>query len=423
MKERIKQNYHWVIVGVVLLALIICGGSMNSFNGTVLIPVTESLGVSRGAFTTAITSRSIVSFVLSLFSGILYVKFGYRKLVFSCLLVSASGFLLGSVGQNLTMMCVACILDGAYSLFTISGPPRIIGAWFHRHYGLVMGVVTSATGIGGSLFSIIHAKIVTNFGWRAVYATTGVLFVLVAFLILLVVRNKPEDMGMKPYGEGEHAQKMKKHSGDHWPGFHMDELKKMPAYYLMVIGTLLSCICVYMAFSVVSPYLQDCGMQLEVAATVQGVMLFSLAGSKLLAGFVSDKIGAKKVALISLVATVVSMIMLVYIKRAVFAYMTVMIYSVALLLAGFMPMILVPSLFGYHSGPKAMGIVIAMVSAGSMIAYPLTNSLRDALGSYKPVFMGTAAVSVGVLVLYIIMFILADKDKKKYYAAHSEEIA
>ena len=52
----------------------------------------------------------------------------------------------------------------------------------------------------------------------------------------------------------------------------------------------------------------------------------------------------------------------------------------------------------------------------------LTNSLRDALGSYKPVFMGTAIVSVGVLVLYLVMFAMAAKDKKKYYAMHPEEI-
>ena len=423
MKEKVKQNYHWVIAGVVLLALTVCGGIMNSFNGIVLIPITESLGVSRGAFTAATITRNVMSFLLSLFSGILFVKFGYRKLVFACLLISASGFLLGATGQTLTVMCIACVLDGTYSVCTIAGPPRIIGTWFHRHYGLVMGIVTSATGFGGSIFSIILAKIVKDFSWRAVYLTTGVLFASVAVLILLVIRNKPEEIGLKPYGEGEHAQKKKKHDEDHWPGFYMDELKKKPAYYLLVIGTLLSSICVYMAFFVVSPYLQDCGMQLEVAATVQGLMLFGLAGSKLLLGFISDKIGAKRVTIISMVALIVSMVMLVYIRRAVFAYVTVLIYSVGLLMAGFIPMILLPSLFGYHSGPKAMGIVMAMISAANMIANPLTNSLRDALGSYKPVFMGTAIVSVGVLVLYLVMFAMAAKDKKKYYLAHPEEIA
>jgi len=66
------------------------------------------------------------------------------------------------------------------------------------------------------------------------------------------------------------------------------------------------------------------------------------------------------------------------------------------------------------AGKSTMGIVLAMAPASNMLASPLCNSLRDTLGSYVPVFWGTAAVSVGVIVLYLIMYAMSAKDRKEY---------
>ena len=90
-----------------------------------------------------------------------------------------------------------------------------------------------------------------------------------------------------------------------------------------------------------------------------------------------------------------------------------------LTITGAVPPLLVPSLFGYQSGPKAMGIVLAMISAAGIVANPLTNSLRDAIGSYRPVFRMTALVTVGVLVLYLVIFALAAKDRRAFEKAQS----
>ncbi len=413
MRSKINANYHWVVAALAVLAMLICGGVGNSINGITLIPITQSLGVSRGEYSAAMVAKNIGGVGLNLLSGILFVKFGYRKLVPVALIVSGLGFFLASRGQTLTVMCIAGVIEGASSLCTSTGNPRIMSAWFHKHYGLLMGIVTAMTGLGGSIFSILFAKIVAAYSWRAAYLTVAILYVLLALLIALLVRDKPQQMGLKPYGEGHMPKNTKRDSDDHWEGFSMAELKKKPMFYLMVLATLLSSICGYMALSVVSPHVQDCGMSPELAAGVQSLVMISLAATKLLFGALSDKVGAKVMTMVSLVSLVVSMVLLANISNITSAYIAALVYAMALPLCGIVPPLLLPSLFGYRSSAKAMGVMFAMLSTASMIASPLTNSLRDILGSYRPVFRGTAVVAVGVTALYGLLYILAAKERKK----------
>lgn len=417
MKTRIKNNYHWMMAAVTFFVMLVIGGVGNSFNGVTLIPITESLGVTRGEYSRVMMASSISGMILNLFSGVLFIKFGYRKLVTASLILSAVGYAIGFGSQNLSMLCVAGVLMGMSGLSTLAGNPRLLGSWFHRHYGLVMGVVTAMTGLGGSLFSIILSKVLTAAGWRNTFLVVAGFFLAIALMTALLVRNKPAEIGLKPYGEGYVPKNTKKDTEEHWDGFPMTELKKKPAFYLLVVGTFLSTTCTYMAFSVINAHVQDCGMDAEFAATVQSVVLFALAVVKLGFGYLSDRIGAKKVTLISLVACVVSMLLLADITGPTSAYIAALVYSLALPLAGAVPPLLVPSLFGYQSGPKAMGIVLAMVSAANMVATPLTNSLRDAIGSYRPVFRMTALVSVGVMVLYLVIFALSAKDRRAFEKA------
>lgn len=414
MGAKLRAQYHWVIAAVSIFAMLMIGGVSNSLGGVTLIPITQSLGVSRGALAWAIMPRNLAAFCINFFSGALFIKFGYRKLMSVCLLLSAIGLCITAGSNSLPLVAVGCMLEGIYSLCLLSGAPRILGPWFHKHYGLVLGVVTAMTGLGGSLFSLLLSKIITAAGWRGAYLACAGSCFLVAVLTFLVVRNRPSEMNLLPYGEGHLSQNTKKDSRDHWAGFPMEKLKKMPVFYLTVLGTLLSCVGVYMANAVVVSHVQDCGMDAEFAASMQSLMLICLMVAKLVFGYLSDKIGAKWVTLCSLLALTVSLLLLAEITGPVSASIAVVVYGAALPLSGIVPHLLTPCLFGYQSGPKAMGIIMAMLSAGALIGNPLTNTLRDSFGSYRPVFRGTALVMVGVIVLYLVVYAMADKARKAY---------
>lgn len=422
MRAKIKANYHWMIAAVAVTAMFVCGGIGNSLNSVLLIPVTESLGISRGAFSTVMVALNLTSVVLNLFSGILLLKLGYRKLISGAMVIATMGALLASVSNSLPLLCVASVLTGMYALCTGAGNPRMLGNWFHRHYGLVTGVVTAMTGLGGSVFTLVFSDLTNQFSWRSAYLAVAVVFLLLAVLIAVLVRNKPEEMGLKPYGEGYIPQNTKRESDDHWEGFSFEKLKKRPVFYIMIIATVLSCVCAYMALPVVNAHVQDCGLGADFAAKVQSVVMFALTITKLGFGYLSDKFGVKPMTMLSLAALTVALLLMAGIKDTTSAYVAALIFSVGLPICGIMPTLLVPSLFGYHASVQVMGIIQAMISVGNMVATPLTNSLRDVLGSYRPVFQGTALVSVAVMALYLVLFSQAKKDRRAFEKMEKEQI-
>lgn len=422
MRAKIKANYHWLIAAIALLVMFVCGGIGNSLNGVILIPVTESLEITRGEYSRAMIATSISGVVLNLFSGTLLLKFGYRKLIIGALVVAAGGALLASASQTLPVLCVAGVLNGMYALCSGAGNTRLLGSWFHRHYGLITGIVTAMTGLGGSAFSLIFADVVSGYGWRGAYLLTAAAYIIVALLIIFLVRNKPRDIGLKPYGEGYMPKNNKRDSEDHWEGFSFEHLRKRPSFYLMIVATFFSSACAYMALSVVNAHVQDCGLGADFGAKIQSVVMLGLAITKLGTGFLSDKLGVKKTTLIAMAALGVSMLLLAGIKDRSSAYVAAMVYSIGLPICGIIPTLQVPSLFGYRAGVKLVGIVLAMISVASMTAVPLTNTLRDMFGSYSPVFVGTAVATVFVVVLYLVLFAQTDKDRKKFENMQKEQM-
>ena len=62
-----------------------------------------------------------------------------------------------------------------------------------------------------------------------------------------------------------------------------------------------------------------------------------------------------------------------------------------------------------------MGVIMAATPAANMVAPLLSGALYEKIfGSYKPIFRGTAIASVLIIGLYIIMYILANRDKKRF---------
>lgn len=422
MNAKIKNQYYWIIALVAVIQMTVSGGVLNSIGGLFLIPVTETLGITRGQFSLAGSVQSLVAFFCSLISGVLFIKFGFRKLVTVCLLLTAVGLGLMSGSRNMAMLCAGFVMLGTCSGFcTTIGSTRLVGSWFRKHHGLVLGIVTAFSGIGGSIFSLILSGVIESSGWRKSYLVAAGFFVASALLVFLVVRSRPEDLGMKPYGEGfVPKNNRRRKSDDHWEGFCMEELVKKPVFYLMIVGTFLSCGCPYMVFSVISPHIQDCGMGAEFGAKVQSLVLFALAGAKLGFGFLSDRIGVKTTTMISLIASSVSLVLMATITTPATACVAAVVYAIGLTLTGIAAPLLTTALFGYQAGSKAIGVIQSMVSASCMVAGPLCNMLRDRLGSYVPVFWGTAVVSIAVIAVYMVIYTMSAKERIAFEQKNKE---
>ena len=73
----------------------------------------------------------------------------------------------------------------------------------------------------------------------------------------------------------------------------------------------------------------------------------------------------------------------------------------------------VAALFGYRAHNSFSGVFLAMPSVAAIAANPVANVIHDRVGSYRPAFLGAAVLSVLVFVLYIVVFIVTARERKR----------
>ena len=88
----VRQHYHWVVAAVIFLEFMITMGLTNNVFSLYLIPVTRSLGVSRGAFSIAPSIKYLSAFGSNLLFGLFYNRYGYRKLTAIALVLGACAY-------------------------------------------------------------------------------------------------------------------------------------------------------------------------------------------------------------------------------------------------------------------------------------------------------------------------------------------
>lgn len=411
-----RKYYYWIIAAIAVLEMGIYGGLGNNISALFTIPVSESLNISRGTFSLALSTRSLVAILSNLVMGVFLRRFGYRKSVTVSLVFAAIGFALLAVCRDISVLILGAVFMGmAEGVCAAGGVSRLVGSWFHKHHGLILGMVTAATGLGGSALSILLTAIIGAHSWRMAFIFSAACLLLVGVLMILLVRDRPEEKGLKPYGEGHDIRHKRRTDDDHWHGYSTRELKKKASFYLFLLITFLSSLCLYMALPVVVPYYQEqsIGMSKETAAEIYGVLMIVLAAAKLLFGYLSDKLGVKTVTLSCLFLMVASMVLLYIVKGVYVGYAAAIVLAFALPLVGVTIPLLVPSLFGYGSGSSGVGIGLAVVPAANMLGSTLSNSLFDVLGSYRPIFFVNIFVAAGITITYIALFIWIGRDRKK----------
>ena len=413
MIKFIKKNYHWVIAAVAVLQMLIYGGAVNNFSGYHMIPVTEALNISRTAFSLSESVRAISGVLSTFFSGLLVQRYGYRKTTSLALAVSCFAYLLYTGASSYWMLMAGNLLMGLSKGFCFTAAvSRLLSSWFHKYRGTVLGLVSAATGVGSTLLGFAQAAAIEHVSWRLSFAIVAGLHLVLAVIVFLLVHNTPEDLSLRPFGEGQADSPRQKSTS--WEGFSLEALKKMPAYYLLCACALLSCFCVLATQYNIVPFFQDCGMSVTRTSKLYGTMMLMLGVFKLLMGVFCDALGAKRVILGCHVACAAGLILIMLLPQTDFAMIAAMlVFDLSIPLTTMMFPLVAGELFGSKAQNQYVGTVMAMATAGNIISGPIANAVCDATGSYRPVFWFCAILALSMIPVYCLLYALVAQKRKK----------
>ncbi len=184
------------------MAALVAAAGFRSSTGALLEPLEAEFGWSR-ATTSGAVSLNLVLFGLSApFAAALMERFGLRRVV-------AAALSLVALGSGLTL-----VMSRPWQLWLLWGVPIGLGTgsmalvfgaivanrWFVRHRGLVIGLFSAASSTGQLVFLPAIAQLAHGPGWRWAAGLVATFALLLVPLVLLVLRDRPSDVGELPYG-------------------------------------------------------------------------------------------------------------------------------------------------------------------------------------------------------------------------------
>ena len=205
-KSKPKIFYGWKVLGVGFAGAFFASSIGQLFTGAMLPNIEADTGWSRTSITLAVTFGSILAGVLSPLVGRLADKHGARPLSTAGLLVVVPALIMLALSSyvHVALFYVAYIVGRGVSQNTLAGVvPRTTAVnWFRRKRGRALGMSNMALPLGGAVLVPIAQVISDGFGWQTAYYVVGAaMLVILLPAFLLVLRRRPEDMGLLPDGD------------------------------------------------------------------------------------------------------------------------------------------------------------------------------------------------------------------------------
>jgi len=202
-KERLRLDFYgWRIVGL-MLGPRAAGTGVYIMGGTLfLIPLEESLGLSRSVASLLFAAGTLVNGATAILSGVLMDRFGPRKILIVSVLIATIGYVLFALSNNVVLVFIfyvglisPVILNVAYN-----ASAAFVNNWFDRQKATAMSLLQVGSGVGALILIPALAFSIDAWGWRyAAIVGAGAILVL-GLPTALLSRNHPEEMGLLPDG-------------------------------------------------------------------------------------------------------------------------------------------------------------------------------------------------------------------------------
>ncbi len=201
MPQR-KFHYGWVVVGVTFLTLLI-GAGVRSAPGVLMVPLENEFGWSRATISFAIAVSLVLYGLIGPFAASFMERFGLRRTMLTALALLAVGVSLTTLMRQswqLVLLWGVVVGAGAGIIANVLGAV-VATRWFTTRRGLVIGVLTGSAAAGQLIFLPSFAAITGVFGWRPMVLLTAAIALAIMPVVWLLMRERPEDLGLAPYGE------------------------------------------------------------------------------------------------------------------------------------------------------------------------------------------------------------------------------
>src|SRR6202047_84542 len=397
---RLPFFYGWVIVVVTFVTMAIGVNARTAFS-LFFPPIIDEFGWERGVPAGAFSFGFGVSAAISPLIGRLMDRAGPRAVMELGVALMAAGLLLAPLTtQPWHLYLTIGVTVGAGSVcLGYSGQSLFLPNWFIRRRGLAMGLAFAGVGIGSVTLLPWVQLMIEQSGWRTACTAMGILIVVVLAPINLLLRRRPEDIGLEPDGDAApsalSAKPISNVVDPAWAGtdWTLKRAVGTARFWWVSLGYFCRLYIWYAVQVHQTKYLLDIGFSPGVAVWALGaVSLLGIPGQILL-GHLSDRMGRECIWAASCLGFAVccaALIALKYAPTLLLVYIMVLAQgALGYGLTSIMGAVVVEIFQGKHYGSIFGTIMVAALAGGA--AGPLvTGVLHDLSGNYTLAFLSVS---------------------------------
>jgi MFS transporter, OFA family, oxalate/formate antiporter len=347
--------------------------------------------------------QSIMVGLIAPLNGWIIDRKGVKLILLAGVCTLAIAYCSFSAVNSLWQYYLVCLFVGLGGSWTHHFPNELLVAkWFVKKRGLAIGTLTAVAGIGATTMPIVTIILIKNEGWRHAALTLPLFLIIPLIAILLLVRNRPEDMGLNPDGaDGPAGVGSHGHGAIRGTRPHTIDVSafRTKAFWLLGGVFFLVAWSTFSVFHHIVFYLQDQGASPTKAAFLFSLFLGASTVSRFLFGLLCTKIPAAVAMFITMVFVACAYtILLVFAHNVTIAYFWIIFLGLGVGGGLTCRPLLVFEHYGAAGVGKLYGVATAIFTAGAFIGPASSGYIFDKMGSYKAAFALALVLMCGAMI-------------------------
>ena len=403
--------YGWIaLTGAVLVYFTGCGIFFYTY-GVFLPTMCDEFGWSRAAMAAGLTVGMLTFGLPSPIIGASITRFGPRINIVLGNLLAALALAGVSLTQEVWHLYFFYGLGGigvGFGMYVAC--TMVVNNWFIRKRSLGMGLVVAAGGLGGFVFPPLATWLISIVGWQMSWVVLAGIHFTFAVLIggVILVRNKPEDLGQVPDGipieparreEGIVHRSRVYQSPVDW---RAKQAMRKPVTWLIATMCAANFFAIGAVMSHQVAYLKDIGFTPMIAAMALSLVSGMSIIGRLGFGALALRFEVRRLAIASFAVQLVALAILLTTKNLALIYIYAALFGISY---GALVTALPTFLGGYYGRTyyaQILGLIFPLTTVAEAVGPVLAGAIYDATATYTLAFAIVVAFSSVGLVCAIL---------------------
>ncbi|MGV3492539.1 MAG: MFS transporter [Ramlibacter sp.] len=386
-RDAIESPYAWGRLALSLLLMTIGGSGMYAI--TVVLPhMQRDFGIARGDASLPYTLTMIGFGVGGILMGRLADRFGVMVPV----MIGGLGLGIGYIGSGYAPgLLLFCVLQGVFVGLlgtSASFAPLVADTsrWFDRRRGLALAICMSGNYTAGAAWPPVMQYFIDSVGWRQTYIGMGVFCLVTMVPLALLLRRRPPPMEVVAPAAGAAAVQGPVTASERPLGMAPNALLG-----LLCVAGVACCVAMSMPQVHIVAYCGDLGFGAARGAEMLSLMLGMGVVSRLVSGWISDRIGGLRTLLLGSLLQGVALLMFLPSDGLLSLYVVSGLFG--LFQGGIVPAyaLIVREYFPPHEAGARVGTVLMATLLGMALGGWMSGAVFDLTGSYRAAFLNGIA--------------------------------